>query len=574
MFGLGYGDRVICGSNDALLTLALERYDAEQALDPQGRIIYITSSILLVLIGGISAGLTLGLLSLSPIDLELIKRTAVSNKDRRMALKVERVTRNPHQLLVCLLVVNAACMECLPLLLDRLLNPIGAIIISVSAILIFSEVVPQAICKKYGLQIGASLAWLVHIMMFITWPVSYPIGKLLDWSLGSHGKAFFRRAELKEFVTLHGEAPVEEGAAESVLTTEECQIIHGALDMANKTAETAMTPLDKVFSIPADAAYDRILLQQIIEAGHSRVPVYESTTDNGPKNIIGLILVKELLMHEPNGSLKIKECTIRQADFLMADTPLYSVMQLFQMKRRHMAVVTRGWNGNTIGEPQEGPGRVGEEQEEIEEEEEKFENFVGSNEMLPVEWSNTRGEVIGIITLEDVLEVRTLPKDERDVLMTVPLYINYFTIISHNCNCLSLVLATCVQELLQTEWQDETDRFLDNRYEERVAPTPKNSELPPGLLRYVVAEWHQQIQRRETSSRQGLPLLSTVASAPALVSSRISDSGAGKSFRRQTRVQQRQQQQHRHLAGAPPNISNESGEGGGVDDENVPLLDV
>ncbi|KAG7672261.1 hypothetical protein Ndes2526B_g06751 [Nannochloris sp. 'desiccata'] len=533
MFGLGYGDRVICGSNDALLTLALERYDAEQALDPQGRIIYITSSILLVLIGGISAGLTLGLLSLSPIDLELIKRTAVSNKDRRMALKVERVTRNPHQLLVCLLVVNAACMECLPLLLDRLLNPIGAIIISVSAILIFSEVVPQAICKKYGLQIGASLAWLVHIMMFITWPVSYPIGKLLDWSLGSHGKAFFRRAELKEFVTLHGEAPVEEGAAESVLTTEECQIIHGALDMANKTAETAMTPLDKVFSIPADAAYDRILLQQIIEAGHSRVPVYESTTDNGPKNIIGLILVKELLMHEPNGSLKIKECTIRQADFLMADTPLYSVMQLFQMKRRHMAVVTRGWNGNTIGEPQEGPGRVGEEQEEIEEEEEKFENFVGSNEMLPVEWSNTRGEVIGIITLEDVLE-----------------------------------------ELLQTEWQDETDRFLDNRYEERVAPTPKNSELPPGLLRYVVAEWHQQIQRRETSSRQGLPLLSTVASAPALVSSRISDSGAGKSFRRQTRVQQRQQQQHRHLAGAPPNISNESGEGGGVDDENVPLLDV
>ncbi|KAL4529164.1 hypothetical protein Ndes2437A_g03676 [Nannochloris sp. 'desiccata'] len=531
MFGLGYGDRVICGSNDALLTLALERYDAEQALDPQGRIIYITSSILLVLIGGISAGLTLGLLSLSPIDLELIKRTAVSNKDRRMALKVERVTRNPHQLLVCLLVVNAACMECLPLLLDRLLNPIGAIIISVSAILIFSEVVPQAICKKYGLQIGASLAWLVHIMMFITWPVSYPIGKLLDWSLGSHGKAFFRRAELKEFVTLHGEAPVEEGAAESVLTTEECQIIHGALDMANKTAETAMTPLDKVFSIPADAAYDRILLQQIIEAGHSRVPVYESTTDNGPKNIIGLILVKELLMHEPNGSLKIKECTIRQADFLMADTPLYSVMQLFQMKRRHMAVVTRGWNGNTIGEPQEGPGRVGEEQEEIEEEEEKFENFVGSNEMLPVEWSNTRGEVIGIITLEDVLE-----------------------------------------ELLQTEWQDETDRFLDNRYEERVAPTPKNSELPPGLLRYVVAEWHQQIQRRETSSRQGLPLLSTVASAPALVSSRISDSGAGKSFRRQTRVQQRQQQQHRHLAGAPPNISNESGEGGGVDDEKCTFI--
>jgi len=411
MFGKGFGDRVVCGSNDILLNLALERYNAERALDPQGRFIYITASIILILIGGISAGLTLGLLSLSPIDLELIKRTAVSNKDKQMALKVERVTRNPHQLLVGLLVINAACMECLPLLLDRLLNPIAAIIISVSAILVFSEILPQALCKKYGLQIGASLAWLVHIMLFITWPVSYPAGKVLDWSLGSHGKAFFRRAELKEFVTLHGEAPEEQGATESVLTTEECQVIHGALDMANKTAVTVMTPLEKIFSIPSEAPFDRILLQQIIESGHSRVPVYDSTTENDPRNIIGLILVKELLMYEPNGSLKVKDCTVRSIDFLVAETPLYAVMQLFQMKRRHMAVVIRGWSRNSGGIEEEVRGKgVGEEKEE--ESFENFGNFVrssisGGRGMVPGELSRTTaGDVIGIITAEDVLEVK------------------------------------------------------------------------------------------------------------------------------------------------------------------------
>jgi len=69
MFGLGSGDRVVCGSNDALLTLALQRYDAERALDPQGRFLYVTASILFVMIGGITSGLTLGLLSLSSIDL-------------------------------------------------------------------------------------------------------------------------------------------------------------------------------------------------------------------------------------------------------------------------------------------------------------------------------------------------------------------------------------------------------------------------------------------------------------------------------------------------------------------------
>jgi metal transporter CNNM len=461
MFGEHEGDHVVCGSTTALFTSAIQQYEQQQALDPRQRVIYATVSVFLILIAGICAGLTLGLLSLSPIDLEMIKRTS-SSKDKLMALKVERVTRNPHQLLVCLLVVNAACMEMLPLLLDRLLNPLAAIAISVSAILVCSEVVPQAVCKRYGLQIGASLAWFVSILLFITWPVSYPISKFLDWSIGSHDKAFFRRAELKEFVTLHGEAPEEEGATESILTTAECQVIHGALDLAAKSAETAMTPLANVYALNADAILDRKLLESLISAGHSRIPVYQGTDK---RNIIGLLLVKELLLHEPNGLLKIRDLnTIRDIDYLVADTPLYSVMQLFQMKRRHMAVVMKG-NLASFGTGGGGGGNGGL-LGRIGEEDEHFDMFNESNtthNTINSTRSSTRGEVIGIITAEDVLE-----------------------------------------ELFQTEFQDETDRYTNNRFEERVAPTPRNSELPPGLLRYVVAE-RQRLQihhRRETRQRE------------------------------------------------------------------------
>jgi hypothetical protein len=38
----------------------------------------------------------------------------------------------------------------------------------------------------------------------------------------------------------------EEGEEDAVLTLDEVQVIQGALDMASKTAESAMTPLDKV----------------------------------------------------------------------------------------------------------------------------------------------------------------------------------------------------------------------------------------------------------------------------------------------------------------------------------------
>jgi CBS domain containing-hemolysin-like protein len=44
-------------------------------------------------------------------------------------------------------------MEALPIFLDRLLNPVAAVVISVTAILLFGEIIPQAVCKRYGLQV-------------------------------------------------------------------------------------------------------------------------------------------------------------------------------------------------------------------------------------------------------------------------------------------------------------------------------------------------------------------------------------------------------------------------------------
>jgi CBS domain containing-hemolysin-like protein len=64
-----------------------------------------------------------------------------------------------HLLLVTLLLANAICMEALPICLDHISSPVPAIIISVSAVLMFGEIIPQAICRRYGLAIGSSVRW-------------------------------------------------------------------------------------------------------------------------------------------------------------------------------------------------------------------------------------------------------------------------------------------------------------------------------------------------------------------------------------------------------------------------------
>jgi metal transporter CNNM len=73
-------------------------------------------------------------------------------------------------------------------------SPIIAIVISVTAVLLFGEIIPQALCTRYGLRIGASLTWLVKLLMIIEFPIIWPIAKLLDWLFGPDHSAFFRRA--------------------------------------------------------------------------------------------------------------------------------------------------------------------------------------------------------------------------------------------------------------------------------------------------------------------------------------------------------------------------------------------
>ncbi len=47
--------------------------------------------------------------------------------------------------------------------------------------------------------------------------------------------------------------------------------------MSRKTAEAAMTPLNKVFMLSSEAALDEQTLQSVLASGHSRIPIYEGT---------------------------------------------------------------------------------------------------------------------------------------------------------------------------------------------------------------------------------------------------------------------------------------------------------
>jgi len=148
---------------------------------------YLFGSIFLVCAAGVMSGLTIGLMSFDEKNLEILKIESKDPKVKRDASRVQDLVKEHHLLLVTLLLWNAACFESLPLFLDRLVPSWAAIIISVTGILIFGEIVPQAACTgPKRLAIASKAYYLVLILMIVSFPIAWFFAQVLDKVLGTH----------------------------------------------------------------------------------------------------------------------------------------------------------------------------------------------------------------------------------------------------------------------------------------------------------------------------------------------------------------------------------------------------
>eukprot|EP00793_Prasinoderma_coloniale_P001600 PRCOL_00003405-RA len=291
------------------------------------------------------SGLSLGLLSQDATDLEVIARSG-SAEQRADAARVAAVTRSQHWLLVTLLLCNAVAMEGLPLLLDRLASPAQAVAISVTLVLLVGEVLPQAVCSRYGLAVGAAASPLVAALMRLTAPVSWPLAKALDAALGTGHVTRYRRSELKALAGIEGER--------GGITADETLIVEGALELVGKCAGDVMTPLAEATLLADDARMDEETMTRLLREGHSRVPVVRAPTAPGAGgaplvgagdarlaagDLLGVLLVKQCLMLRPEDAAAVSALPMRQLPTVAQGESLFPLIDLFQRGRSHIAAV-------------------------------------------------------------------------------------------------------------------------------------------------------------------------------------------------------------------------------------------
>jgi metal transporter CNNM len=143
--------------------------------------------ICLLTLSGLFSGLNLGLMSLTPHDLVVIQEAGTTN-DRKYAKKIYPVRKYGNFLLCTILLGNVLVNSTTTILLDTLISGGFAVAGATLAIVIFGEIIPQAICSRHGLRVGARTIFLTKFFMILTFPIAFPLSKVLDIILG---KIFF-----------------------------------------------------------------------------------------------------------------------------------------------------------------------------------------------------------------------------------------------------------------------------------------------------------------------------------------------------------------------------------------------
>jgi CBS domain containing-hemolysin-like protein len=298
--------------------------------------------LLLVLASAICSGLNIALMSLDLSDLR--RKAKLGNKQAKRVLPLRR---RVHLTLGSILLTNVAAVSATSLVLEQRFNGWVAGLLSTLLIVVFGEIMPQALFAKNALAWTSRFAPLLKLMIAITFVLSKPLQLLLDKLFPRQRTAPQSRHELGLLITEH----LDNEASE--LDDDEIEIMRGALYLSEKRVRDIMTPIDRTYWLTPDTLLDDAKIDEIKAQGFSRIPVFNRALTKS----YGVMLMKDLV-----------DIDFDEKNYYVDDMTLYSTQLIGSMT----ALDTM------------------------------FRKFIASGtHLIPIEKDDN---IIGIVTIEDLLE--------------------------------------------------------------------------------------------------------------------------------------------------------------------------
>jgi putative hemolysin len=221
-------------------------------------------------------------------------------------------------------------------------SDLSAVVVTVAALslvaVLFGLFVPRSIGRKHAKQV---LLVMVFPLELITW-VTRPLVAVLFFLTRVVTAPF--GADPNEGTLISEEdikAVIATGEEQGVLDVEERDMLHSVFALGEKKVHEVMVPRTDIVAIDVNTPPQEVL-ESVVSAGHSRIPVYEGSSDQ----IIGVLYVKDLFRRLARGE---KDVTVRPflrpAQFVPETKKVDELLREMQRAKVHIAIVVDEYGG-------------------------------------------------------------------------------------------------------------------------------------------------------------------------------------------------------------------------------------
>jgi len=203
-------------------------------------------------------------------------------------------------------------------------------------LILFGEIIPKlfAITKAESYSLFSSsfivfISYLLYPIIIVLVLISRVTSQKSDGQY-SH-KTKITSQDLKNIVNSKPKhLPLDEN---------EKKIISGIFNFTSTDAKKIMVPRVDIKCVSVTENLESVK-NQIIESGHSRLPVFEDSIDN----LVGIIFAKDIILNQNINSI---QSILRVPIYVTENTKIQTLLNLFLAKKTHLAIVVDEYGGTS-----------------------------------------------------------------------------------------------------------------------------------------------------------------------------------------------------------------------------------
>ncbi|RUT73220.1 gliding motility-associated protein GldE [Ancylomarina longa] len=293
--------------------------------------------VLLLFCSALISGSEVAMFSLSPQQI-----SDIEFEENQKSKKLLQLLKIPERLLATILIANNFVNVGIVILSSFTTNAlvdfskapgigfVVQVVIITFLLLLFGEIIP----KIYASQTSVRFSKLMALPLFYLEKLFRPLSIILIKSTSLVNK----RISKKQNISMGDLSQALELTADEI--TEEIEILEGIVNFGNINVEEIMQSRMDVIAVDVHTSFSK-LKSVIIESGYSRIPVYDGNLDN----VRGILYVKDLLPHHHKPNTFRWQTIIRPPFYVPETKKINDLLEEFQTKKNHMAIVVDEYGG-------------------------------------------------------------------------------------------------------------------------------------------------------------------------------------------------------------------------------------